>query len=151
MMFCVRALLMVLVLGGPAWGFDPRAAEILALRLGMTSAEVSGKLRTQVQNVPEEKAGTITARTVDGEMRVDFSQDGRVHRITYTIFVHGTYEFPLIRAALVERYGQPSAPEPLAWCLTPSSMRCPSDLPVLAFSTVGKEAAVLVLAIRADP
>ena len=119
--------------GGCAWALDPMRADILSLRLGMTEAEATARLAAQGlrwTRVP----GSIQAVTKDGGLTIGLAESGPIARIAYTFTGRGQNEDAVIRAAVIDHYGQPSTEAPLTWCRAPApDGRCPSGQPLLTF------------------
>ena len=142
--------LLILILVSPAgWAIDPRAIDILTLRLGMTGAEVTARLaaqgvRAEAFNQAEGERtdpqggtlGTMSARTRDGVLTIRFDgapgTEPRVSRIAYQLGGRAPREGDMIQASAVNRFGAPDAMRPLTWCrnVTPDGA-CPMDQPRL--------------------
>jgi hypothetical protein len=125
----------------PALALNPLGVEILGLRLGMAAPEVISRLTNQgARDIIPGPAGasgipaSVKARTGDGNLLVEFAPAGEARRITYTLNAHGANETELIRASVVDRFGDPATSTPLTWCRAPDSNGvCPPGLPVLTF------------------
>jgi hypothetical protein len=155
-MISIRSLALILIAFSlsPTWAFDPLRADILTLRLGMTEVEVVGHLAAQGLVVTRgarcdapDCPPSIEARTRDGTLLIDFASGGRVRRIANTFTGRGVNEDVIIRSAVVDHFGPPSAEAPLAWCRGPLlDGQCPLDQARLVFEPGTGVRGILTLA-----
>src|SRR4051794_12011660 len=147
---------LLLLLAGRSEAFDAGSIDILTLRLGQSEDEVVARLadqgigeaRMQRQRhaCPHDPAAScltaIQARTRDGMLTISFgnpasrtaSEDVSVHRIEYRLSGKGAGEPDMIRASVLNRFGEPSWRQPLAWCgRAARATGCPADQPRLTF------------------
>jgi hypothetical protein len=144
-----RLVLALLLPINPVWAFDPAAAEILTLRLGMTETEVITHLDTQGVKIARAD-GALNGRTKDGALRVAFDGDGRVRQIAYTFTGRAPNEAAAVQDAVIERFGAPATGTPLSWCRSLGRDGvCPSDAPRLVFEPGGGGGAIGVLTLAA--
>ena len=160
------AVLMTLP-GVPAHAADPARFDILSLQLHMSAPEALERLRAQ--GIPDARvqldpsgcvvaqaalcASTISARTRDGKMLIQFtpaSDDGGarvVARIAYTIVARGPSDTAAIRGDAIDRYGTPSSPSTTTWCarLDLATGTCPANQPLLRVEPAPQAAALITL------
>ena len=135
----------------PAWGFDPRAVDIVSYRLGMTHERVLGLLKSQGYNDPPPRLrdtdcidapGTrcvtmIEARTKDGTLLIHFTPPTRaaaVTEIAYTLDARRPGEPEAVEQAVLDRYGTPTSANPMTWCdRPPGGGPCAPHEPRLSF------------------
>ncbi len=164
----VRCLIPILVvlLSTAAHGFDPRAVDIIAFRLGMTEAEVTDIIEHQGfrdttfrrQDAPCAHAANrrcvaaIEVRTKDGGLRFLFATNAAhptVERISYTFDGRKPNEPDALERAVVDRYGPPTVQAPMTWCdRNPGTGPCPADAPRLTFQPGEGSSRVLTLSLR---
>ena len=124
-----------LPLSGTVYAFDPHATDILSLRLGMTEPEVIAKLETQgsadIQRLLRGEEVAVRAATRDGWLDIHFGPAG-ARSIAYDFGNRYGREAESIRTSILDRYGAPSTPTPLAWCHLPAG-GCPATEPRLLF------------------
>jgi hypothetical protein len=147
---------LLLLLAGRSEAFDAGSVDILTLRLGQSEDEVVARLadqgigeaRMQRQRhaCPRNPAviclAAIQARTRDGMLTITFGDATTgtasdvvfVHRIEYRLSGKGAGEPDMIRASVLNRFGEPSWRQPLAWCgRAARATGCPADQPRLTF------------------
>jgi hypothetical protein len=174
---CLLATLFLLALASPAAAaLNPRKADILGLRLGMTEAEIvarllsqgvaglsiqqeHGKCLTEAEDVCIDR---MTAPTRDGTLLIRFvtapgAKEAAAWSIAYTLTGRLPGEPAMIHDAVLDRFGQPSGgPDPLFWCAHVSGAECsPADQPQITFHQGPGTASTLTLidpaAILAGP
>jgi hypothetical protein len=96
---------------------DPAGTEIIGLRLGMAEHEVVATLRHQGFAVTHDR-GALSARTRDGRLTVDLTEDQAAWQIRYVFTGNGAGEPAKIEAAMLDRFGPPDQAKPMAWCRT---------------------------------
>lgn len=148
------AVLLLLLWEVAATAVDPRNADILGLRLGMTRTEVVARLVAQGIDRPlirDERdpcpgnpaAGCVdqlTAPTRDGRLvirfvaRPDTGQDA-VWSIAYTLYGRLPGEPAIIHDAMLEHFGPPpGGTDPAVWCAHVAGAVCsPADQPQIIF------------------
>jgi hypothetical protein len=125
----------ILVLLAPASGhaFDATQADIIGLRLGMTDTDVTAAMQRQGFAVTYDRSA-IAARTKDGRLTVDFTDDRVVRQIRYTLDAKGAAATESIRASVLDRFGPPDQAQPMGWCRTPGrDGMCPQTAAALTF------------------
>jgi hypothetical protein len=151
--FLLTGVLLLLLGRSAAAGLDPRALDILGLRLGMTRPAVLALLAVQgvapawIQEQPG-PCGTdpavrclaqLTAPTRDGILQIRFVAprgpgSEMIWSIAYTLAGRGAGEPEMIRAAVFERFGPPTIRDPPVWCANAGTAGCsPSDQPQLIY------------------
>lgn len=165
------AVLCIVAATGSAGAFDPAGIDILRLRLGMSEADVVEVLAAQGNVGPgfqrglracsEEPAASclasIAARTKDGMLTIRFSEASDtgqplVMSIEYRLDGKGQNEPGMIRAAVLERFGQPSSMQPLAWCQRPGPAGlCLPEQARLTFDPLPNGASILLLSAGMPP
>jgi len=141
-MILVRSILFFLLIAAQsAHAFDPRATDIIALRLGMVEAEVTAKLKDQGFDGPAFRRDhqpcrldasrrcliSISTRTMDGWISVTFdravvSDPDRVVTIAYWLDAKRSGEAEAITVSMLERYGPPDIANPMTWCDRPTGI-----------------------------
>lgn len=125
----------------PARAFDPRATDIIALRLGMVEAEVTVKLQEQGFDGPAFRRDhqpcrldaskrcvtSVSTRTLDGWISITFDRASindpdRVTTIAYWLDAKRTGEAEAITVSMLERYGPPDIANPMTWCDRPTGI-----------------------------
>lgn len=164
----VRCLIpmLVLLLSSAAHGFDPRAVDIIAFRLGMTEAEVTEIIANQgfrdstfrrldapCADAPQRRCvAVIEVRTKDGGLRFQFATNAAtptVERISYTFDGRKPNEPDALERAVVGRYGPPTVQAPMTWCdRSPGTGPCPANAPRLTFQPGEGSTRVLTLILR---
>lgn len=165
--WCAVALALI---ADPAAGFNARDADILKLRLGMGETEVIERLQyqgitgtalLQRGRVCPDRVGaacltTIVARTGDGVLTIELADplpemvpsEPWVRSILYRLEGRLPGEPEMIRAAVLEHFGEPSSRQPLAWCEHPGPTGlCAADRPRLSLEPGPGTATLLLLTI----
>ncbi len=134
-------LLCMLFCPSSAHAFDPRATDIIALRLGMVEADVAAKLLEQGFDGPAFRRDhqpcrldaskrcliSISTRTMDGWISVTFDRAStndpdRVVTIAYWLDAKRSGEAEAITVSMLERYGPPDIASPMTWCDRPTGI-----------------------------
>ena len=141
-MICLRAMLFFILLTiHTAHAFDPKATDVLSLRLGMGEAEVTAKLSEQGFAGPTFRRDyqpcrldaaarclvSLSTRTLDGRVVVEFDRPSasgpdRVTAIAYLLDAKRPGEPEAITISVVERYGPPDIAHPMTWCDRPTGI-----------------------------
>jgi hypothetical protein len=157
-MFCLRVFVLSAFLISPvgvsnsAMALNPLRTDILTLRLGMTREQVVERLAAQGYRASEDTLNVLRARTLDGGLIVRLGSDGRVRRVDYTFNGKGPSDDALIRSAVIDHYGLPTAEQPLAWCGVPTPDRkCSRDQPLMLFDPGKNGKPILTLALGGEP
>jgi hypothetical protein len=125
---------MAVILGAsPGNAYDAARAEIIGLRLGMPDTEVLVTMHRQGFAVTHDHR-TLIARTRDGQLTVDLTDDQAVRRIRYVFSGNGVREAEKIEESVLERFGPPDQLKPMGWCLAVRRDGvCAEDGPSLTF------------------
>ncbi len=134
-------LAMALLAMSSAHALDPRATDIIALRLGMVEANVTARLAEQGFDGPAFRRDhqpcrldasrrcliAISTRTLDGWISVTFDrasidEPDRVVTIAYWLDAKRSGEAEAITVSLLERYGPPDIANPMTWCDRPTGI-----------------------------
>jgi hypothetical protein len=137
----------IILMASPGQAYDASRADIVGLRLGMLDTEALTEMHRQGFAVTHDH-GELIARTRDGQITVDLTEDQAVRRIRYVFAGKGTGEPQMIEQAVLEHFGSPDQIKPMGWCLalTHNGM-CADDGPSLVYLP---QTLTLVLQSRAD-
>ncbi len=111
------AALAALLVVSPGYAFDATNVDIVGLHLGMPGSEVVTSLQRQGFAVRQEH-GALFARTRDGQLTVDLTDDHVIRRIRYALRGSGANETARLKEAVLDHFGPPDQATPLAWCRT---------------------------------
>ncbi len=113
--------------------YDASRAEIIGLRLGMPDTEALTEMHRQGFAVTHDH-GALIARTRDGQLTIDLSEDQAVRRIRYVFAGNGMGEAQKIKQSVLERFGPPDQSQPMAWCVAlQRDGMCSEDGPSVIF------------------
>jgi hypothetical protein len=127
------AALVILLGATQGFAFDPSEAEIIGLRLGMSDTDIAAALRRQGFAVTHDHE-VLLAKTLDGGVAVLIGPDHAAHEIRYTLRGKGLGEGEKIMTSVLDRFGPPNQPKPMAWCraILPDG-KCPAEAASLTF------------------
>jgi hypothetical protein len=117
----------------PSNAFDPSGVSITGLRLGMPEAEIVAAIRRQGFALTHDH-GALIAKTRDGRLIVDLTEDQAALRIRYVFNGNGAGEPEKILASVLDQFGPPNQAQPIAWCgAVGHDGNCPADAASLSF------------------
>jgi hypothetical protein len=107
--------------------FDVRGVDIIGLRLGMGSTEMTNRLAAQGYHVERQRDALVT-HTIDGLLTIELAPDGSARLIRYVFNQLDTVNAERFAQAIEDRFGPPDQTKHMAWCLQlDNAGRCPAQ------------------------